>query len=111
MSFLRHRIVLSVAHRAHSTSPISASIWHGTGIGILNVRQYSTKDPSETPIDDSCRPRAIERSNETPDVKRARLLYQSRKRGILETDLLLSTFAAKYLSKMSVAEMDEYDTV
>ncbi|CAJ0762349.1 3590_t:CDS:1, partial [Entrophospora sp. SA101] len=31
--------------------------------------------------------------NEHIDKKRARLIYQSRKRGILETDLLLSTFA------------------
>jgi succinate dehydrogenase assembly factor 2 len=37
------------------------------------------------------------------------LLYQSRKRGILETDLLLSTFAKEHLPTMSLAEMQEYD--
>lgn len=40
---------------------------------------------------------------------RARLLYQSRKRGILETDLLLSTFAKKYLSLFSREELEIYD--
>lgn len=34
---------------------------------------------------------------------------QSRKRGILESDLLLSTFADVYLSKMSVEQLQEYD--
>lgn len=47
--------------------------------------------------------------NETIDKKRSRLIYQSRKRGILETDLLLSTFASKYLKEMSIEELQEYD--
>jgi succinate dehydrogenase assembly factor 2 len=51
----------------------------------------------------------LPRPNETDDTKRARLLYQSRKRGILEADLLLSRFAKAYLPSMTRAEMDEYD--
>ena len=66
---------------------------------------------SEPPIDETVLPRPIDRSGETPDVTRARLLYQSRKRGILETDLLLSTFAHEHLSTMSASEMREYDHV
>jgi len=46
---------------------------------------------------------------EDPSTKRARLLYQSRKRGILETDLLLSTFADENLGKMSMEQLDAYD--
>ena len=43
---------------------------------------------------------------------RARLVYQSRKRGILETDLLLSTFIdAGKLKGMTRSEMVEYDRV
>lgn len=34
---------------------------------------------------------------------------QSRKRGTLESDLLLSTFAAKYLPTMTPAQMRQYD--
>ena len=71
----------------------------------------SSPDSQEPPIDDSLLPRPIDRSYETPEVTRARLLYQSRKRGILETDLLLSTFAHKHLPTMSEAEMHEYDRV
>lgn len=49
------------------------------------------------------------RHNETVDQKRSRLIYQSRKRGILETDLLLSTFAKKYLSEFTEQELQDYD--
>ncbi|ANZ75077.1 BA75_02861T0 [Komagataella pastoris] len=51
----------------------------------------------------------LKRDNEPEDVKRRRLVYQSRKRGILETDLLLSRFAKRYLPTMSMEEMEEYD--
>ena len=37
--------------------------------------------------------------------------YQSRKRGILEMDLLLSTFAAKQLPLFTKAELQAYDTL
>ncbi|EIM89038.1 DUF339-domain-containing protein [Stereum hirsutum FP-91666 SS1] len=40
---------------------------------------------------------------------RARLVYQSRKRGTLESDLLLSTFAREWLGGMEEAELREYD--
>ncbi|CCC68606.1 hypothetical protein NCAS_0B05220 [Naumovozyma castellii] len=53
----------------------------------------------------------IERTNETMDKKRSRLVYQSRKRGILETDLLLSGFAAKYLKDMNKEQLNEYDSL
>jgi len=42
---------------------------------------------------------------------RARLVYQSRKRGTLESDLLLSTFARDHLETMEEAELREYDKV
>lgn len=53
----------------------------------------------------------IKRHNESLDRKRARLVYQSRKRGILETDLLLGGFAAKYLKEMTPEELAEYDSL
>ncbi|KAG8563735.1 hypothetical protein GDO81_016188 [Engystomops pustulosus] len=50
-----------------------------------------------------------ERKNETSEVKRARLLYESRKRGMLENCILLSLFAKKYLNTMTDAQMAQYD--
>lgn len=51
----------------------------------------------------------IPRPNEPLEKKRARLVYQSRKRGILETDLLLSTFANKHLKEFDLKQLEEYD--
>ncbi|KAG2218560.1 hypothetical protein INT45_006321 [Circinella minor] len=51
----------------------------------------------------------IPRPNEPLEKKRARLIYQSRKRGILETDLLLSTFAQKYLKEFNMEQLEKYD--
>ncbi|GMR60054.1 hypothetical protein PMAYCL1PPCAC_30249 [Pristionchus mayeri] len=42
-------------------------------------------------------------------TKRARLLYQSKKRGILENDILLGQFAESNLELMDAATLDEYD--
>lgn len=53
----------------------------------------------------------LPRDNESLETLRARLVYQSRKRGTLECDLLLSTFADEYLAGMSREELKEYDQV
>ncbi|KAG7327818.1 hypothetical protein KOW79_009424 [Hemibagrus wyckioides] len=50
-----------------------------------------------------------DRKNETVDIKRKRLLYESRKRGMLENCILLSTFAKRYLESMSESQLREYD--
>ncbi|KAI0427627.1 Flavinator of succinate dehydrogenase-domain-containing protein [Xylaria sp. FL1042] len=51
----------------------------------------------------------LRRVGEDEKTMRARLVDQSRKRGILETDLLLSTFADEYLPNMTLEQMTEYD--
>ncbi|KAK9477464.1 Flavinator of succinate dehydrogenase [Lipomyces japonicus] len=51
----------------------------------------------------------LPRPGEPIENKRARLLYQSRKRGILETDLLLSRFAKTYLATMTAEQLEDYD--
>jgi succinate dehydrogenase flavin-adding protein (antitoxin of CptAB toxin-antitoxin module) len=51
----------------------------------------------------------LRRVDEDLKTMRARLLYQSRKRGILETDLLLSAFAYSHLETMDRKMLDQYD--
>ncbi|KAI1380592.1 DUF339-domain-containing protein [Hypoxylon crocopeplum] len=51
----------------------------------------------------------MRRAGEDDATMRARLVYQSRKRGILESDLLLSTFADAYLPTMTREQMAQYD--
>lgn len=52
-----------------------------------------------------------EPGKESREVKIARLIYQTRKRGTLETDILLSTFAKDELRTLSDEEVDEFDRV
>ncbi|KAM0287188.1 hypothetical protein ACHAQH_000502 [Verticillium albo-atrum] len=51
----------------------------------------------------------LRRTGEDATTMRARLLYQCRKRGTLESDLILSTFADTHLPTMTQAQMQQYD--
>lgn len=51
----------------------------------------------------------LRRTGEDEATKRARLLYQSRKRGCLEAELLLSTFAASRLADLTPGQLATYD--
>ncbi|KAB5590788.1 Succinate dehydrogenase assembly factor 2 [Ceratobasidium theobromae] len=66
-------------------------------------------ESSQDGLDESLLPPPIHRPNETITSLRARLVYQTRKRGTLESDLLLSTFAKENLPKMSEKELREFD--
>ncbi|XP_062133101.1 succinate dehydrogenase assembly factor 2, mitochondrial [Drosophila sulfurigaster albostrigata] len=61
-------------------------------------------DPDHLPL-----PEYPKRPNEPLNKRKQRLLYQSRKRGMLENDLLLSTFADKYLKDFDEAQTEVYD--
>ncbi|KAL9623882.1 MAG: hypothetical protein Q9160_001874 [Pyrenula sp. 1 TL-2023] len=51
----------------------------------------------------------LRRTGEDSSTMKSRLLYQSRKRGTLESDLLLSTFAANHLETMTPIQLQQYD--
>ncbi|EHB02071.1 Succinate dehydrogenase subunit 5, mitochondrial [Heterocephalus glaber] len=52
---------------------------------------------------------AKERNDESIEIKRARLLYESRKRGMLENCILLSLFAKEHLHRMTEKQLNLYD--
>lgn len=54
-------------------------------------------------------PEYKEKQNEPLNLRKQRLLYQSRKRGMLENGLLLSTFAAKHLNSFNAEQVALYD--
>ncbi|XP_029812705.1 succinate dehydrogenase assembly factor 2, mitochondrial isoform X2 [Suricata suricatta] len=64
----------------------------------------SQKDMIEIPL-----PPWQERTDESIETKRARLLYESRKRGMLENCILLSLFAKEYLHRMTERQLNLYD--
>ncbi|XP_063464576.1 succinate dehydrogenase assembly factor 2, mitochondrial isoform X3 [Pan paniscus] len=64
----------------------------------------SQKDMIEIPL-----PPWQERTDESIETKRARLLYESRKRGMLENCILLSLFAKEHLQHMTEKQLNLYD--
>ncbi|CAB3363174.1 Hypothetical predicted protein [Cloeon dipterum] len=71
------------------------------------VRLSDMRDPEG--IKEPFIPPYQEKLDEPVKMKKARLIYQSRKRGMLENGLLLSTFAAKYLENMDEKSLQDYD--
>lgn len=98
---------------------LSSILRKGYPINVIQSARFSSEKKGgdkDTPIIDppSNEPPIpsypdVHTSEEPLGVKRARLLYQSRKRGMLENDLLLSTFASKHLGKFSDNQLFEYD--
>lgn len=67
-------------------------------------------DPAIKSMDDLINsPHPEGRDREPTETLRKRLVYESRKRGILEMDLILSTFARDRLANMSDRQLREYD--
>jgi succinate dehydrogenase assembly factor 2 len=78
----------------------------------LPLSQPSLAEGSDQVKDDlDGLPKPLDRTGEDEKTMRARLVYQTRKRGTLETDLILSTFAKEHLDTMSVEQMKQFDKV
>ena len=56
-------------------------------------------------------PQPLDRKGEDEETMRARLVYQARKRGCLEGDLLLATYAKEHLPTMKMEDMKTFDKV
>eukprot|EP00045_Choanoeca_perplexa_P012324 m.133976 g.133976 ORF g.133976 m.133976 type:complete len:166 (-) comp15966_c0_seq1:2786-3283(-) len=83
----------------------------------LQSRWLSTKmtsEPQEKVIEEGkvvIQPYRPERAAESDDKLRRRLLYQARKRGIKENDLIFSTFCHKYLDALNRTQLEELDII
>lgn len=78
---------------------------------LLAQQQRPRHDDAEATIAQWQAIKPIERVGEDDAKMRARLVYQTRKRGMLENDLLLSTFAKNELTSMTREQMEEFDKV
>ncbi|KAH0551989.1 succinate dehydrogenase assembly factor 2, mitochondrial-like [Cotesia glomerata] len=74
---------------------------------IVGVR--SNSEIHHPPGNEPAIPVYVPRLQEDIKLKKARLVYQSRKRGMLENGLVLSTFAKKYLDTFSEKQLALYD--
>ena len=48
---------------------------------------------------------------ESQDIRRKRLLFRSRQRGMLETSLLLRAFADRHLGTLDAGGLDRFETL
>ncbi|KAK2575709.1 hypothetical protein KPH14_012098 [Odynerus spinipes] len=87
--------------------PISVARY--TSTTCINCKKQDFDDIFHLEGHEPSIPPYVEREGENVDLKRARLIYQSRKRGMLENGLLLSTFAKKYLNKFNDSQLKLYD--
>lgn len=86
------------------TRPLSISGW-------LNGPHEGEQPPPMVDMEDHSLPipEYKDKQNEPLNLRKQRLLYQSRKRGMLENGLLLSTFAAKHLMSFDADQVALYD--
>ncbi|KAF7664619.1 hypothetical protein LDENG_00171480 [Lucifuga dentata] len=79
--------------------------------GLISSRGYRGEAPEDTKGDliEIPLPPWEEKLGEPINIKRRRLLYESRKRGMLENCILLSLFAKLYLNTMSETQLQQYD--
>eukprot|EP00128_Syssomonas_multiformis_P010137 Colp12_sorted_trinity150504_noHs@15989 len=96
MSLARVFTALGQAGSLYSTSAVRAF----SSSSITRAIVETPFIPDEMPV---------ARHPETRDVKEARLLYQTRKRGILENCLILSTFFARNHKSWTDAELSYFD--
>ncbi|EDW10164.1 succinate dehydrogenase assembly factor 2-B, mitochondrial [Drosophila mojavensis] len=77
----------------------------------VSSESTSTKDDVIVDFEDPDLPlpEYPKRPDEPLETRKQRLMYQSRKRGMLENDLLLSTFAHKYLKDFNAEQTALYD--
>ncbi|XP_043268569.1 succinate dehydrogenase assembly factor 2, mitochondrial-like [Venturia canescens] len=82
---------------------------HARAISVSAIPARSYDDLHHPEGREPSIPQYVEREGESAELKRARLVYQSRKRGMLENGLLLSTFAKKYLDTFDDNQLRMYD--
>ncbi|CAH0397268.1 unnamed protein product [Chilo suppressalis] len=87
----RYRPVLNLVQKFRNVAFMSSS-----------TSDYVDTTYLEIPLYDVEKPQPLE-------IRKARLHYQSRKRGMLENDLLLSTFAKKHLDNFNEQQTMMYD--
>ncbi|GFP56095.1 succinate dehydrogenase assembly factor 2, mitochondrial [Trichoderma asperellum] len=96
-----------------ASSPMRTTLLQRCAISTTALRRSDNSTPGELQVGElqgaTFRVEPLRRVGEDDATKRARLLYQSRKRGTLESDLLLSTFASQYLPTMTTEELTQYD--
>ncbi|EIW73127.1 hypothetical protein TREMEDRAFT_25355 [Tremella mesenterica DSM 1558] len=95
--------------RSLSNSTRASSDPYPLPLSSPELNALASRSPNLTQDDNLPWPEPLKRQGEDEKTLRARLVYQTRKRGMLEGDLLLSTFARDQLGFMTLDELREFD--
>nr|XP_046205127.1 succinate dehydrogenase assembly factor 2, mitochondrial-like [Oncorhynchus gorbuscha] len=131
LSILGHRLLSSQQEQSHQDSAVTnkkdtmlsafvakrlvsgvcQALWRPAVAELVTTRGYKGEAPDDSRGDliEIPLPPWTEKDGETMDIKRRRLLFQSRKRGMLENCILLSLFAKQYLNTMTEHQLRQYD--
>ncbi|XP_077445712.1 succinate dehydrogenase assembly factor 2, mitochondrial [Stigmatopora argus] len=103
--------MLSLLNTKRLVAGLCQTGWRPGVSGLVQTRCYrgDAPDDAKTDLIEIPLPPWDEKSGEPIDIKRRRLLYESRKRGMLENCILLSLFAKRYLNTMSESQLQQYD--
>ncbi|XP_029354554.1 succinate dehydrogenase assembly factor 2, mitochondrial [Echeneis naucrates] len=103
--------MLSAVVAKRLVAGVCRAAWRPAAAGPVSSRSYRGDTPDDTRGDliEIPLPPWEEKPGEPTDIKRRRLLYESRKRGMLENCILLSLFAKRYLNTMSEKQLQQYD--
>ncbi|XP_026766660.3 succinate dehydrogenase assembly factor 2, mitochondrial [Pangasianodon hypophthalmus] len=99
--------MLSAAIRSTLLHGVRSPLRSAVPVSVLS-RSYRGEAPESEQVEIPLPPWE-EKKNEPVDIKRKRLLYESRKRGMLENCILLSLFAKRHLESMSESQLRQYD--
>lgn len=94
------RLFVATCARSWVRIPVKENNLHRPLTNVLASR-FMSSEPTIPPYED--------KFEEPIHEKRARLMYQSRKRGMLENGLLLGSFANKYLGDFTEEQLVLYD--
>lgn len=93
-----------------ATAPPSRTKQQRARFSLTSSIRTSNEPPQDfRPSEELTKERYDLRANENIEKKRARLLYQSRKRGMLENGVILSSFADRFLNSFDAEQLDQYD--
>jgi succinate dehydrogenase assembly factor 2 len=117
---LKRLPVLSLSRAIHSSPyrladpyplPLSKEVEQNRALPHGGVESSESSALNTTTEEEWPMPQPLDRTGEKTETMRARLVYQARKRGMLEGDLLLATFARDNLASMSHDELKDFDKV
>ncbi len=129
-NILRAKLLLSSVTTSMATRPITmnSSQLLSDKSGLTRMERYGLKEKRNTmeeeiqqiqknedqyygAVKNSFDSVQTARRNESVAEKRARLVYQSRKRGTTENGLLLAHFSQEFVPGMTETELDEYNLI